>query len=132
MGKDKTVEINFEAVEPTEPDVALSRDEFHKKYGELTKEQLLECFFLRDKTSRLFQRRLEGACDVIDLVAKELGLSDKGLYLYSDHAGKTPLVDKIKEYVARGGDKALMKKRLDELENENAMLRSLIVVKPAE
>jgi len=103
-----------------------SVEEFYAKHEGISADNLLNILFLRTKTSKLFMRRYENACEVIDLIAEELDLNDKGQYLYAPIDGKTPLVEKIRQYLDRSGDKAKLKKRIDELENENSVLRSLI------
>jgi hypothetical protein len=40
--------------------------------------------------------------------------------------GRHPILEQLREYVSRAGDKAKMKKRMAELESENAVLRSLV------
>ena len=101
-------------------------NEFYEKYKVLSIDGLLASLFLRTKTNKMFMRRYENACEVIDIIAEELDLNDKGHYLYAPIDGKTPLVEKIRQYLDRSGDKAKLKKRIDELENENSVLRSLI------
>jgi len=72
------------------------------------------------------RKEYEDAVEVIDLIADELELSDKGHFLYAAVDGQTPIVEKIRQFLDRGGDKTKLKKRVDELENENSILRSLI------
>ena len=50
-----------------------------------------------------------------------------GLWLYAlDCDGSSPIARKLEKYISRAGDKAKLKKRVDELENENRVLRSLL------
>jgi len=84
---------------------------------------------MKDRTNALLDRRWQAAKDVIDLIAKRIGIDpqDTCHFLYApDYDGSSPLLRKIDEYLTRGGDKVKMKKRIDELENENQILRSLI------
>jgi hypothetical protein len=82
---------------------------------------------LKDRAIALFDARWQAAKAVIDLIAEELGLANRGYYLYAPGVDDShPILDEIHEYISRSGDKAKMKKRIAELENENAVLRSLI------
>lgn len=84
---------------------------------------------MKDRTNALLDRRVQAAKEVIDLIAKRIGIDpqDTCYFLYApDYDGSSPLLRKIDEYLSRGGDKVKMKKRIDELENENQVLRSLI------
>jgi len=92
---------------------------------------------LKDRCSALYDKRWQAACEVIDIIADVVGLDAEktGRYIYiptwdseTETAG-SPLADKIGEWLDRGGDKAALKKRVGELENENAVLRSLIGAK---
>ena len=76
----------------------------------------------------------QAACEVIDIIAKKVGLNadELGLVFYGvdwDHSTKTassPLADKIDEYFSKSGDKVKLKKRIDELEKENELLRQML------
>lgn len=84
---------------------------------------------MKDKTNAMLDRRLQAAKEVIDLIAVRVGIDpqDTGFFLYApDYDDSSPLLRKIDEYFSRGGDKVKMKKRIDELENENKVLRSLV------
>ncbi len=84
---------------------------------------------MKDHSNAMLDRRWQAAKEVIDLVAKRVGINpqDTGYYLYApDYDDSSPLLRKIDEYFSRGGDKLKMKKRIDELENENQVLRKLI------
>jgi hypothetical protein len=79
----------------------------------------------------LFFRRAEAAKEVIDLIARKVGIDqdDTSFWLYAPDAdGSTPILDRIEEWFSRSGEKAQLKRRLQELEQENALLRSLIQV----
>lgn len=89
-----------------------------KAWRELTK--------LKDRKARLFQRREYEARAVIDAVANYLGIADNGHYLYGLVNGATPIIEKIETFMDKGGDKVKLKKRIDELETENNILRSLV------
>ena len=44
----------------------------------------------------------------------------------SNMDGSSPIIRKMEEYFSRSGEKVKLKKRIDELEKENALLRSLL------
>lgn len=82
---------------------------------------------LKDRAIALFDVRWQSAKEVIDLIAEELGIANKGYYLYGLHNDdRHPIIDAIRDYLSQGGNKVEMKKRITELENENSVLRSLI------
>jgi hypothetical protein len=80
----------------------------------------------KDKSTALFDKRWQAAKDVIDLAAERLGINPDDHYLYAPINGKSILVEKIDDYFDRSGDKVKLKKRINELENENSVLRSLV------
>lgn len=86
----------------------------------------------KDRNTALFDKRWQAACEVIDIIADKVGLDPKDACLYCvqwDHMTKTassPIADKIDEWFNKSGDKAKLKKRIAELENENNVFRSVI------
>lgn len=80
----------------------------------------------KDQSTARYDIRYQAAKAVIDLVADRIGLQDKGHYLYAPSNGSSPLVEKLDEYFDRSGDKVKLKKRIEELEYENQVLRSLV------
>ncbi len=99
------------------------------RYDTFPKETLAAFCRMKDRSNDLFFRRYEGAREVIDLIAEQVGINPKtaGCWLYAtDTDGTSPLVKSIEDWVSRSGEKAKLKKRLQELEQENALLRSLI------
>ena len=63
------------------------------------------------------------------MIAKHVGIDPKtsGFWLYApDYNGSSPIIEKMDQYFSRSGDKVKLKKKIDELEAENAVLRSLI------
>lgn len=87
----------------------------------------LDACKLKDRAIALYDVRWQAVKEVIDLVAKEIGIANKGYYLYGLHLdNRHPIIDAVRDYLSRGGNKVEMKKRIAELENENAVLRSLI------
>lgn len=100
-----------------------------RRYATFPKETLESFCIMKDRSNDLFFRRYEGAREVVDIIAKAVGIdSDKtGYFLYApDLDGTSPIEKSIKEWVSRSGEKAQLKKRVKELEQENAILRSLI------
>ena len=99
------------------------------RYDIFQKETLATFCQMKDRSNDLFCRRYEGAKEVIDLIAKQVGINPEkaGYWLYAPNTdGTSPIVKSIEEWVSRCGEKAKLKKRLQELERENALLRSLI------
>lgn len=82
---------------------------------------------LKDRAIALYDVRWQAVCGVIDLIAEELNIANRGHYLYGLGVDDThPIIDQIRAYISRSGNKAELKKRIDELEAENAVLRSLV------
>lgn len=99
------------------------------RYDTFSKESLTAFCRMKDRSNDLFFKRYQAAREVIDIIAREVGIDpdDTGLWIYApDTDGGSPILNRIKEWVSRSGEKAQLKKRLQELEQENAVLRSLI------
>lgn len=99
------------------------------RYDTFSKETLAGFCRMKDRSNDMYFRRYQGAKDVIDLVAKEVGINpeDTSFWLYAPEAdGTTPIVKRMEEWVSRSGEKTKLKRRVQELEEENAYLRSLI------
>lgn len=100
-----------------------------EEYMGCSKEGLAQLCCLKDRSNDLFFRRAGAAREVIDMIAKRIGIDPEntGYWLYSPNAdGSSPILAKMDDYFSRSGDKVKLKKRIDELENENAVLRSLL------
>lgn len=98
-------------------------------YDHFSKEALAQFCSMKDHSNDLFFRRYIAAREVIDLIAKQVGIDpdDSGFWLYApDIDGKSPIVDRMEGWFSRSGEKAQLKRRLQELEQENSLLRSLI------
>lgn len=101
------------------------------KYADLPKDALVQLCALKDKNNDLFTRRYNAACRVIDLVAQKVGFDADscGLWLYypdeSEGGDDSPICRRIEEWLSRSGEKAQLKRRVQELEQENRVLRSL-------
>lgn len=114
------------ALEQTEGIKAKSPEE----YMRCSKKGLAQLCSLKDRSNDLFFKRAEAARAVIDMIAKRIGIDpqDTSYWLYSPDAdGSSPVLAKIDDYFSRSGDKVKLKKRIDELERENSVLRSLLI-----
>lgn len=83
----------------------------------------------KDRTISMYDRRWQSAKAVIDLVAQEVFIdpdtTNVSLYgLRSD--GSAHLVDAIRRWSDKSGDKAKLKKRVAELENQVEMLKQML------
>lgn len=99
------------------------------RYDTFEKESLADFCRMKDRSNDLYFRRYQAAQEVIDLIAKEIGIDPENtsFWLYApDIDGGSPILNRIKEWVSRSGEKAQLKKRVQELEQENTILRSLI------
>ena len=100
----------------------------------LPQEALVMLCQLKDKSIDLFYRRYQAARDVSDMTARRVGINPEntGYWLYTpdgceDGSGDqtSEIVRRMEEWISRSGDKAQMKRRIQELEEENRVLRSL-------
>lgn len=85
---------------------------------------------IKDRTMALFDKRYRAAREVIDLIAKKVGIDPENTsyWLYApDIDGSSPIVAQLESYLSRSGEKVKLKRRIKELEDENSILRSLIV-----
>lgn len=99
------------------------------RYDTLPKDALALLCRTKDKSNDLFVRRYEAAREVIDVIARQVSIDPdtSGLSLYyPDFDGSCIIARRIEEWVSRSGDKAVLKKRVKELEQENLILRSLV------
>ncbi len=92
-----------------------------------------EMLRFKDKNTALFDKRWKSAKEVIDMVAREIDIDPEncGLYLYSpmQRPGgefESPLVEKMRRWFDKSGDKVKLKKRIAELEAQVSTLRELI------
>ncbi len=103
-----------------------------ERYDGFDAEALASFCRMKDKSNDIFARRYQAARDVIDQIAEAVGIDPEntGFWLYTpDIDGRSPIVDKLESFFSRSGEKAKLKKRVDELEQENALLRSLLLQK---
>ena len=100
------------------------------RYDTLPKEDLAMLCRIKDKSNDLFVRRYEAARAVIDIISRQVGIDPDttgGSLYYPNLDGSSDIAQRIEEWVSRSGDKAVLKKRVQELEQENLTLRSLIL-----
>lgn len=100
------------------------------RYDALPKDALVALCRVKDKSNDLFVRRYEAAREVIDVIARQVSIDPDTLGLslyYPDFDGSSVIARRIEEWVSRSGDKTVLKKRVQELEQENLTLRSLIL-----
>lgn len=99
------------------------------RYDTLPKEDLAMLCRIKDKSNDLFVRRYEAARAVIDIISRQVGIDPDttgGSLYYPNLDGSSDIAQRIEEWVSRYGDKAVLKKRVQELEQENLILRSLL------
>lgn len=90
------------------------------------------CAF-KDKSTALFDKRWQSAKAVIDLVAAEINIDPEncGLYLYAlDQTAKgefeSPLVEEMRKWFDKSGDKVKLKKQIKDLEAQVDALRAAL------
>lgn len=99
------------------------------RYDTFSKETLADFCRMKDRSNDMFFRRYKAAQEVIDLIAEQVGIDPEntGFWLYApDIDGTSPIVKRMEDWLGRSGEKAKLKRKLQELEQENALLRSLI------
>lgn len=106
-------------------DIEKSPDDYMK----CSKEGLAVICCIKNKTNDVFMRRYKAARAVIDIIARQIGINPDncGFWLYAPNVdGTSPISERIENWLSRSGEKAQLKRRIQELESENAVLRSLI------
>lgn len=98
-----------------------------KEYEQLSKSTLALCCALKDYNLAQRDCRLASARAVIDDVAEVIDWHDDGTSIYyMDYDDRSALGRKIAEWADRSGEKVKLKRRVQELERENAILRSVL------
>lgn len=100
-----------------------------QRYDGIPAQDLTVLCRMKDRSNDMFYRRYHAAMEVIDLIAEHVGIDPENtsLWLYAPDVDDTsPIVKKIEEWFSHSGDKAKLKRRIQELEQENSVLRSLI------
>jgi len=96
--------------------------------------ELWEVLKFKDTNTAIYDMRWQAACEVIDIIAMCVGIDPEtsGFNLYGvdwnykEQKANSRIADKITELLESSGDKVKLKKRVNELEKENEILRSLI------
>lgn len=90
------------------------------------------CSF-KDKSTALYDKRWKSAKAVIDLVALEIGIDPNktDLYLYAlvqrrKGEFESPLIECMRSWFDKSGDKVKLKKRISELEKQIDLLKSML------
>lgn len=99
------------------------------RYDGFKAETLATFCLMKDRSNNMFLKRATAAQAVIDLLARKVGIDPEkcGLDLYVlEPDGTSPIAEKMDEYFSRSGEKAKLKRHIDELENENRILRSVV------
>ncbi len=120
-------EEEVELLDRYEGAMAQTKDPY--RYDTFTAETLAQFCRMKDKSNDIFIKRYEGAKQVIDLIARKVGIDpdNTSYWLYAPYLDDTtPINDRIEEWFSRSGEKVQIKRKLQELEQENALLRSLI------
>lgn len=110
-------------------DGTLAQKKDPHRYDTLPKDDLALLCRIKDKSNDLFVRRYEAARAVIDIISRQVGIDPDttgGSLYYPNLDGSSDIAQRIEEWVSRSGDKAVLKKRVQELEQENLILRSLL------
>ena len=126
MNKEKITQQEMELLVEYPSEIEL-KDK--SRYDYLGNDDAAVLLLIKDRTIVLFDKRYRAAREVIDMIAERIGIdpTNTGYWLYApDFDDSSPIIAKIDEYFSRGGDKVKLKKRVDELETENAVLRSLL------
>ena len=107
----------------------LSQTKDPHRYDTFDKETLAAFCKMKDRGNDMFFKRYQAAQEVIDIIAKQVGINpdNTDYWLYApDCDGSSPILRRIEEWISRSGEKAQLKRRVQELEQENAILRTLI------
>jgi hypothetical protein len=107
----------------------LSQTKDPHRYDTFDKKTLAALCRLKDRSNDMFFKRYQAACEVIDIIAEQVGINpdNSGYWLYApDYDDSSPILRRIEEWISRSGEKAQLKRRVQELEQENAILRTLI------
>lgn len=97
-----------------------------------TGDEFAEMCIMKDRLIALYDKRWQSARAVIDLIAKELNIdpekTDRYLYALVQVNGEfeSPLVNEMRGWFDKSGDKAKLKKRIKELEAQVEALRAVL------
>ena len=121
-------ESEIDLLDKYEGIISQSKDPY--RYDSFDKDTLADFCKMKDRSNDMYFRRFQAAKEVIDQIAKEVGIDPENtsFWLYAPESdGYSPIVNRIKGWVSRSGEKAQLKKKLQKLEQENAVLRSLLI-----
>ena len=97
-----------------------------------TGKEFAEMCIMKDRLIALYDKRWQSARAVIDLIAKELNIDPEKTdrYLYAlvqvGDEFESPLVNEMRGWFDKSGDKAKLKKRIKELEAQVEALRAVL------
>ena len=97
-----------------------------------TGDEFAEMCIMKDRLIALYDKRWQSARAVIDLIAKELNIdpekTDRYLYALVQVNGEfeSPLVNEMRGWFDKSGDKAKLKKRIKELETQIEALKAVL------
>ena len=95
-----------------------------------TGEDFVRMCRFKDRSVALFDKRWKSAQAVIDLVAYELGIEPDitlyGLIQQSNGDFSSPLIEAMRQWFDKSGDKVKLKKRIRELEAQVDALRAVL------
>ena len=99
------------------------------RYDNFDKDSLAMFCRMKDRSNDLFKKRDKEEREMIELIGKTVGIkpAETRVWHYAtDIEGSAPIGGIIEEWVSRSGEKAQLKRKVKELEQENSVLRSLI------
>jgi hypothetical protein len=109
-------------------------DEYYDRYRNrtYTGKEFAEMCIMKDRLIALYDKRWQSARAVIDLIAAELEIDPEncGLNLYAlkqvNGEFESPLVNEMRGWFDKSGDKAKLKKRIKDLEAQVDALRAAL------
>lgn len=109
-------------------------DEYYDRYRNrtYTGKEFAEMCIMKDRLIALYDKRWQSARAVIDLIAAELEIDPEncGLNLYAlkqvNGEFESPLVNEMRGWFDKSGDKAKLKKRIKELEAQIEALKAVL------
>lgn len=107
---------------------------YYEKFDRsFTQEEYVQMCKFKDRNTALFDKRWKSAKEVIDLIAYEVGVDPEktDFFIYAPKQDKdgnfySPLVEKLKKFFDKSGDKVKMKKQIAQLEGQLEALRQAI------
>ena len=87
----------------------LSQTKDPHRYDTFDKKTLAALCRLKDRSNDMFFKRYQAACEVIDIIAEQVGINpdNSGYWLYApDYDDSSPILRRIEEWISRSGEKA--------------------------